>query len=221
MSKRQKRRALRKNSIAFYHRFYVPETLDGKTFYTIRIVAEGKRKGITVNPKKVDLYEVIIENERARKLHWSLFPKGPNLNTSKNATSSSLVVNIRDLLRNVKDSKLNYYVERPSKNGASFNEQLPEWEKKNIKFSQYIKRISSSDFSRVQFPGRGRAGADRYIIKTEINLVNAREEQNNKVYQQARGAITFPSYDGAPVRITLGKNADKVERSSKNGASFN
>ncbi len=87
--------------------------------------------------------------------------------------------------------------------------QLSEWEKKNTKFSQYIKRNSSSDFSRVQFPGRGRTGTDRYIIKTEINLVKVREEQNNKLYQQARGSITLPAYDGAPVRITLGKDADR------------
>ena len=66
-----------------------------------------------------------------------------------------------------------------------------------------------SDVTRVQFPGRGRTRANNYIIKTELDLVNEREKYNNKLYQQFNGSIMFPRNPGQPVRITLGKTANR------------
>ena len=51
------------------------------------------------------------------------------------------------------------------------------------------------------------------ILAEDIWLGKANDENiylNQQIRgQQARGSITLPSYDGAPVRITLGKDADK------------
>ena len=46
------------------------------------------------------------------------------------------------------------------------------------------------------------------ILAEDIWLGKANDE-NNYLKQKARGSITLPAYDGAPVRITLGKGADK------------
>lgn len=58
----------RKNKVAFYHRLYVPVTLDGEGYKVIRLVAEEYRDGnaIDVDPKSVELYDVIPEDKIAR-----------------------------------------------------------------------------------------------------------------------------------------------------------
>ncbi|KEJ92726.1 hypothetical protein [Synergistes jonesii] len=133
MSKGQVNKTLRKNRKSVYHRFYVPITIDGGNFYVVRLVAEEDGKVITINPTKVDLYDVIIEDKKTEKLSALLSPEGPNA-----ALSGSLMVSIHDLLKNVPDYQGNPYFTQPS-----------------------------------------------------------------------RGSIAFPAYDGGPVRITLGKGADR------------
>lgn len=133
MSKGQVNKTLRKNRKSVYHRFYVPITIDGGNFYVVRLVAEEDGKVITINPTKVDLYDVIIEDKKTEKLSAPLSPEGPNA-----ALSGSLMVSIHDLLKNVPDYQGNPYFTQPS-----------------------------------------------------------------------RGSIAFPAYDGGPVRITLGKGADR------------
>lgn len=121
MSKGQINKALRKNRKSVYHRFYVPITIDGINFHVVRLVAEEDGKVITVNPTKVDLYDVIIEDKKAGKLSASLSPQGPNA-----ALSGSLQVSIHDLLKNVPDSKGNPYFTQGKRGGITFNRKTGE-----------------------------------------------------------------------------------------------
>ncbi|WP_302795036.1 hypothetical protein [Cloacibacillus evryensis] len=121
----------RKNKVAFYHRLYVPVTLDGEGYKVIRLVAEEYKDGnaIDVDPKSVELYDVIPEDKISR---LSAAP------TNGLADLPGLSkITIREMLSNVND----FY-------------------------------------------------GDRYL-------------------QNARGSITFPAFDGQPVRITFGKDADR------------
>ena len=118
---------------------------------------------------------------------------------SKNGADGERIANPQRYRQWIEDEELLVYADL---------EQLPEWEKKNIRFSQYIKN-SPSDFSRVQFPRRGRTRTNIYIIKTEKDLVNARMRHNNELYQTHRGSITFPVAEKQPIHISLGENANK------------
>ncbi len=131
---KSKRRSInRKNTISFYHRLYVPITVDGKDYKTIRLVAEERADGnISVNPKTVELYDVIPEDKSAR------------LSTAPANDSSKLI-------------------------------DLP--------------------------------GISRITIREMLSNVN--DFYGDLYLQNSRGSITLPVYDGAPVRITLGKDADK------------
>ena len=124
---------------------------------------------------------------------------------SKNGANGERIANPQRYRQWIEDEELLVYADL---------EQLPEWEKKNVRFSQYIKNSPSgskepSNVTRVQFPGRGRTRANTYIIKTELDLVNERGKYNNKLYQQFNGSIMFPRNPGQPVRITLGKTANR------------
>lgn len=61
--------ANRKNKVAFYHRLYVPITVDGETYKVIRLVAEENKNGdIELDPKTVELYDIIVEDKNAQLL---------------------------------------------------------------------------------------------------------------------------------------------------------
>lgn len=98
-SKSKKRSVNRKNSISYYHRLYVPITVNGMDYKTIRLVAEEHADGsISVDPKAVELYDVIPEDKSAR------------LSTAPANNSGKLIdlpgisqITIREMLNNVND----------------------------------------------------------------------------------------------------------------------
>lgn len=142
---------------------------------------------------------LVKKNSRALGTHYQV---SSIYTQSRNGANGERIANPQKYRQWIEDEELLVYADL---------EQLPEWEKKNIRFSQYIKN-SPSDLSRVQFPGRGRTRASEYIIKTGKDLVKERERYNDSLYQSAngqhRGSIIFPRQQGQPIRISWSKDAD-------------
>ena len=106
--------ANRKNKVAFYHRLYVPITVDGETYKVIRLVAEENKNGdIELDPKTVELYDVIVEDKNARlsaspENRFTDLPGGARLSAAPDNGLADLPglssITIKEMLSGVKDS---------------------------------------------------------------------------------------------------------------------
>lgn len=115
----------KKPNVEAYHRFYVPVKINDK-IHTVRIVAEEQKGSLSINPKDVNLYDVIIEKNHPTKRSTSndavvtLMADGSfkkhrpvqvdasraTLGTADGVYSN---ISIRDMLSGVKDTDGNYY----------------------------------------------------------------------------------------------------------------
>lgn len=94
-----------KNNIDFYHRLYVPVSLNGN-LYVIRLVVEEDKNNIGLQPKLTELYDIYIDKE-------GLLPP-PSANGKSNGSSNPSIVTVRDMLENVKQAdNPDVYVKEP------------------------------------------------------------------------------------------------------------
>ena len=84
-----------KNNIDFYHRLYVPVSLNGN-LYVIRLVVEEDKNNIGLQPKLTELYDIYIDKE-------GLLPP-PSANGKSNGSSNPSIITVRDMLENVKQA---------------------------------------------------------------------------------------------------------------------
>lgn len=103
----QNKKLNKKPKVKSYHRFYIPVRI-GDTIKTIRLVAEEQKGELSFNPKKVNLYDVIIENRNSRAANEDrLFEKTYSLGQT---TRVSDTVSIREMLVGVKDYQGELYI---------------------------------------------------------------------------------------------------------------
>ncbi|MDU1341087.1 MAG: hypothetical protein E6922_03070 [Veillonella sp.] len=94
-----------KNNIDFYHRLYVPVSLNGN-LYVIRLVVEEDKNNIGLQPKLTELYDIYIDKE-------GLLPP-PSANGKSNGSSNPSIITVRDMLENVKQAdNPDVYVKEP------------------------------------------------------------------------------------------------------------
>ena len=94
-----------KNNIDFYHRLYVPVSLNGN-LYVIRLVVEEDKNNIGLQPKLIELYDIYIDKE-------GLLPP-PSANGKSNGSSNPSIITVRDMLENVKRAdNPDVYVKEP------------------------------------------------------------------------------------------------------------
>ena len=94
-----------KNNIDFYHRLYVPVSLNGN-LYVIRLVVEEDKNNIGLQPKLTELYDIYIDKE-------GLLPP-PSANGKSNGSSNPFIITVRDMLENVKQAdNPDVYVKEP------------------------------------------------------------------------------------------------------------
>lgn len=94
-----------KNNIDFYHRLYVPVSLNGD-LYVIRLVVEEDKNNIGLQPKLTELYDIYIDKE-------GLLPP-PSANGKSNGSSNPSIITVRDMLENVKQAdNPDVYVKEP------------------------------------------------------------------------------------------------------------
>lgn len=94
-----------KNNIDFYHRLYVPVSLNGN-LYVIRLVVEEDKNNIGLQPKLTELYDIYIDKE-------GLLPP-PSANGKSNGSSNPSIITVRDMLENVKRAdNPDVYVKEP------------------------------------------------------------------------------------------------------------
>ncbi|MDU3238075.1 MAG: hypothetical protein E7E53_06875 [Veillonella sp.] len=79
----------------FYHRLYVPVSLNGN-LYVIRLVVEEDKNNIGLQPKLTELYDIYIDKE-------GLLPP-PSANGKSNGSSNPSIITVRDMLENVKQA---------------------------------------------------------------------------------------------------------------------
>ena len=84
-----------KNNIDFYHRLYVPVSLNGN-LYVIRLVVEEDKNNIGLQPKLTELYDIYIDKE-------GLLPPS-SANGKSNGSSNPSIITVRDMLENVKQA---------------------------------------------------------------------------------------------------------------------
>lgn len=84
-----------KNNIDFYHRLYVPVSLNGN-LYVIRLVVEENKNNIGLQPKLTELYDIYIDKE-------GLLPPS-SANGKSNGSSNPSIITVRDMLENVKQA---------------------------------------------------------------------------------------------------------------------
>lgn len=106
--------ANRKNKVAFYHRLYVPITVDGETYKVIRLVAEENKNGdIELDPKTVELYDIIVEDKNAQLFaspenRFADLPGDARLSAAPDNGLADLPglssITIKEMLSGVKDS---------------------------------------------------------------------------------------------------------------------
>lgn len=94
-----------KNNIDFYHRLYVPVSLNGN-LYVIRLVVEENKNNIGLQPKLTELYDIYIDKE-------GLLPPS-SANGKSNGSSNPSIITVRDMLENVKQAdNPDVYVKEP------------------------------------------------------------------------------------------------------------
>ena len=93
----------RKNEVEVYHRFYTP-VIFGNSIYVVRLVGEERQNKITVNPTKIDLYSVVIENKN-RSI-------GYDRTSDNSVTHTPSTITIQEMLKGVKDAQGNPYFQK-------------------------------------------------------------------------------------------------------------
>jgi hypothetical protein len=93
----------RKNEVEVYHRFYTP-VIFGNSIYVVRLVGEERQNKITINPTKIDLYSVVIENKN-RSI-------GYDRTSDNSVTHTPSTITIQDMLKGVNDSQGNPYFQK-------------------------------------------------------------------------------------------------------------
>uniref|UniRef100_UPI0023F7FA94 LPD3 domain-containing protein n=1 Tax=Veillonella montpellierensis TaxID=187328 RepID=UPI0023F7FA94 len=91
----------RKNEVEYYHRFYVPVSINGK-IYVVRVVGEERHGNITVNPTSIDLYSIIVENKKLER--------GLHSQSDKSVAVAPNKITIQEMLSGVKDMNGNSYI---------------------------------------------------------------------------------------------------------------
>ncbi|KGF46879.1 hypothetical protein HMPREF0872_06750, partial [Veillonella montpellierensis DNF00314] len=92
----------RKNEVEYYHRFYVPVSINGK-IYVVRVVGEERHGNITVNPTSLDLYSIIVENKKLER--------GLHSQSDKSVAVAPNKITIQEMLSGVKDMNGNSYID--------------------------------------------------------------------------------------------------------------
>ena len=80
-----------------YHRLYVPITTNGQGYRVIRLVVDEKNAVADINPKSVELYDVILKGKSATSFQTPS-PKG-----SIHAHGDTHKISIEAMLHSVKD----------------------------------------------------------------------------------------------------------------------
>lgn len=93
----------RKNEVEVYHRFYTP-VMFGNSIYVVRLVGEERQNKITINPTKIDLYSVVIENKN-RSI-------GYDRTSDKGVTHTPSTITIQEMLKGVNDAQGNPYFQK-------------------------------------------------------------------------------------------------------------
>ena len=93
----------RKNEVEVYHRFYTP-VIFGNSIYVVRLVGEERQNKITINPTKIDLYSVVIENKN-RSI-------GYDRTSDNSVTHTPSTITIQEMLKGVNDSQGNPYFQK-------------------------------------------------------------------------------------------------------------
>lgn len=93
----------RKNEVEVYHRFYTP-VMFGNSIYVVRLVGEERQSKITINPTKIDLYSVVIENKN-RSI-------GYDRTSDNSVTHTPSIITIQDMLKGVKDAQGKPYFQK-------------------------------------------------------------------------------------------------------------
>ena len=93
----------RKNEVEVYHRFYTP-VMFGNSIYVVRLVGEERQSKITINPTKIDLYSVVIENKN-RSI-------GYDRTSDNSVTHTPSTITIQDMLKGVNDAQGNPYFQK-------------------------------------------------------------------------------------------------------------
>ena len=93
----------RKNEVEVYHRFYTP-VIFGNSIYVVRLVGEERQNKITINPTKIDLYSVVIENKN-RSI-------GYDRTSDNSVTHTPSTITIQEMLKGVNDAQGNPYFQK-------------------------------------------------------------------------------------------------------------
>ena len=136
--------ANRKNKVAFYHRLYVPITVDGETYKVIRLVAEENKNGdIVLDPRTVELYDVIIEDKNARlsaspENRFTDLPGGARLSATPDNGLADLpglsLITIKEMLSGVKDNDGTPYFQSDEHGGLY--QSIPQGKRGGITFNR-------------------------------------------------------------------------------------
>ena len=108
MSTKQRKLQNRKNTIVNYHNLLSAIRINGN-YYAVRFVAEEKQGHLTVDPRTVYLYDMIIEKSSTT----SLPTQNGNSQAAGQMTSNTAfdTISIKDILNGVKDGKGVLYVD--------------------------------------------------------------------------------------------------------------
>lgn len=143
-SKSRQRSVRRKNQVAYYHRLYVPISIDKEHYKVIRLVAEERKGGdIEVDPKSIELYDVIPEDKNARLPTASEnesvdTPDGARLSASPASRFTDLPglssITIREMLSGVKDNNGTPYFQ--SDEQGHLYQAIPQGNRGGITFNR-------------------------------------------------------------------------------------
>ena len=93
----------RKNEVEVYHRFYTP-VIFGNSIYVVRLVGEERQNKITINPTKIDLYSIVVENKN-RSI-------GYDRTSDNSVTHTPSTITIQEMLKGVNDAQGNPYFQK-------------------------------------------------------------------------------------------------------------
>lgn len=143
-SKSRQRSVRRKNQVAYYHRLYVPISIDKEHYKVIRLVAEERKGGdIEVDPKSIELYDVIPEDKNARLPTASEnesvdTPDDARLSASPASRFTDLPglssITIREMLSGVKDNNGTPYFQ--SDEQGHLYQAIPQGKRGGITFNR-------------------------------------------------------------------------------------
>lgn len=160
-----------KNNIDFYHRLYVPVSLNGN-LYVIRLVVEEDKNNIGLQPKLTELYDIYIDKE-------GLLPP-PSANGKSNGSSNPSIITVRDMLENVKQAdNPDVYVKEPK-------DQIQTKEFK--KWFGNSKVVNADGMPKVMYHGTPNGNFD--IFKKGANYFTENEQYADRYQNPSASSIS-------------------------------